>query len=81
VTKEGSNEFSFRVNGHKHVFQAASAAERSNWILAIETKATEGKGLKEGIVGSESYKKHFERYSMLLMFQAHYCCTPRKPLG
>jgi hypothetical protein len=41
VTKEGSNDFSFRLNGHKHVFQAASTAEQSSWIVAIETKATE----------------------------------------
>lgn len=68
MTKEGSNDFSFKVNGHKHVFQAASTAERSSWIAAIEAKAAEGKGLKEGILGSEGYKKHFERYSTSIFF-------------
>ncbi|KAF7508708.1 hypothetical protein GJ744_008955 [Endocarpon pusillum] len=65
VTKEGSNDFSFKLNGHKHVFQAASTAERSSWIAAIEAKAAEGRGLKEGILGSEGYKKHFEKYNKL----------------
>ncbi|ERF73484.1 hypothetical protein EPUS_04107 [Endocarpon pusillum Z07020] len=65
VTKEGSNDFSFKLNGHKHVFQAASPAERSSWIAAIEAKAAEGKGLKEGILGSEGYQKHFEKYNKL----------------
>jgi hypothetical protein len=68
VTKEGSNDFSFRLNGHKHVFQAASTAEQSSWIVAIETKATEAKGLKEGLIGSEGYKKHIERFSTFVLF-------------
>ena len=63
MTKEGSNDFSFRINGHKHVFQAASTGERSSWIVAIETKATEAKALKEGVLGSDGYKKHIEKYS------------------
>jgi len=72
VTKEGSNDFSFKVNGHRHVFQATSTAERSSWIAAIETKATEAKGLKEGVVGGEGYKKHLERYSTSIVFHLVY---------
>ena len=67
VTKDSSNEFSFKINGHKHVFQAASHAERDSWIAAIEAKTAEGKGLKEGIVGSEGFKKHTEKYSTLAL--------------
>jgi Pleckstrin homology domain len=72
VTKEGSNDFSFHLNGHKHVFQAASTAERASWIVAIETQATEAKGMKEGVVGSDGYKNHIERYSMSLSFLKSY---------
>jgi Pleckstrin homology domain len=64
VTKDSSNDFSFKINGHKHVFQATSHAERDSWIAAIEAKTAEGKGLKEGIVGSEGFKKHVEKYGM-----------------
>jgi Pleckstrin homology domain len=67
VTKDSSNDFSFKINGHKHTFQAASNAERDSWIAAIETKTTEGKGLKEGVVGSEGFKKHIEKYSMSVL--------------
>ena len=65
MTKEGFNEFSFRLNGHKHVFQANSTAECSSWTTAIETKAAEAKALKEGLISSDGYKEHVERYSML----------------
>lgn len=65
VTKEGSNEFSFKLNGHKHVFQAASTTERSSWIAAIETNAAQAQQLKEVVVGGEVYKRHFERYNKL----------------
>jgi Pleckstrin homology domain len=64
VTKDSSNDFSFKINGHKHVFQATSHAERDSWITAIEAKTAEGKGLKEGVVGSEGFKKHIEKYRM-----------------
>lgn len=77
MTKEGSNDFSFRINGHKHVFQAASTAERSAWIVAIETKATEAKTMKESVVGGEGYKKNFERFSTLFLF--HHTCPTKDP--
>lgn len=63
VTLEGSNEFSFKLHGHKHIFQAASTTERASWIAAIEAKSTEAKALKEGIVASEGYKSHIDKYS------------------
>ncbi|KAJ5871698.1 uncharacterized protein N7529_004051 [Penicillium soppii] len=61
VTKEGSNEFLFKVAGHKHTFQASSAAERDSWVAAIESKATEAKAEKEAIVSSEGYKAELEK--------------------
>jgi Pleckstrin homology domain len=77
VTKEGFNEFSFRLNGHKHVFQATSAAECSSWTATIETKATEAKALKEGLVSSDGYKKHIEHYSVLFPDMI-VTCTPQE---
>ncbi|KAJ5476411.1 hypothetical protein N7475_002140 [Penicillium sp. IBT 31633x] len=61
VTKEGHNEFQFKVGGHKHTFQASSAAERDSWVLAIETQATEAKAEKETITSSEGYKAELEK--------------------
>ncbi len=78
VTKEGTNDFSFKINGHKHVFQAASTAERSSWIAAVEARATVGRELRENILGSEGYKKHFERYSTSI-FPSNPCSSSIYP--
>ncbi|KAE8354085.1 Pleckstrin homology domain-containing protein [Aspergillus coremiiformis] len=61
VTKEGSSEFLFKVNGHKHTFQAASAAERDSWVVAIEAKIAEAKVEKETVTSSEGYKAELEK--------------------
>lgn len=61
VTKEGSNEFMFKVGGHKHTFQAGNAAERDSWVVAIEAKAAEAKAEKDNITTSEGYKAELEK--------------------
>ncbi|KAJ5972225.1 uncharacterized protein N7479_002143 [Penicillium vulpinum] len=61
VTKEGTNEFLFKLAGHKHTFQASSAAERDSWVVAIEAQSTEAKAEKETIISSEGYKAEFEK--------------------
>ncbi|PYH42093.1 uncharacterized protein BP01DRAFT_304088 [Aspergillus saccharolyticus JOP 1030-1] len=61
VAKEGASEFHFKVNGHKHTFQATSSTERDSWVLALETKAAEAKAEKETIVASEGYKAELEK--------------------
>ncbi|KAL5045274.1 Pleckstrin homology domain-containing protein [Aspergillus fruticulosus] len=63
VTKEGSNEFLFKLNGHKHTFQASSTAERDSWIAALEAKSTEAKAEKDTITSSEGYKAELEKLS------------------
>ncbi|GAQ08369.1 hypothetical protein ALT_5690 [Aspergillus lentulus] len=61
LAKEGANEFLFKVNGQKHTFQAANAAERDSWFVALEAKAAEAKAEKETIVASEGYKAELEK--------------------
>ncbi|GIK03123.1 hypothetical protein Aspvir_007192 [Aspergillus viridinutans] len=61
LAKEGTNEFLFKVNGQKHTFQAANAAERDSWFVALEAKAAEAKAEKETIVASEGYKAELEK--------------------
>ncbi|CBF75636.1 hypothetical protein AN3674.2 [Aspergillus nidulans FGSC A4] len=63
VTKEGSNEFLFKLNGHKHTFQASTTAERDSWIAALEAKSTEAKAEKDTITSSEGYKAELEKLS------------------
>ncbi|KAJ5168310.1 uncharacterized protein N7482_003904 [Penicillium canariense] len=61
VTKEGSNEFQFKIAGQKHTFQAPSAAERDSWVVAIEAKSAEAKAEKETITSGEGYKAELEK--------------------
>ncbi|KAF4214924.1 hypothetical protein CNMCM8980_008847 [Aspergillus fumigatiaffinis] len=61
LAKDGANEFLFKVNGQKHTFQAANAAERDSWFVALEAKAAEAKAEKETIVASEGYKAELEK--------------------
>ena len=65
MTKVDFNDFSFKLHGHKHTFQAQSRAERDAWIAAIEAKATEAKGAREGIVSSAGYKSSLEKIGRL----------------
>lgn len=69
VTKEGSSEFLFKVNGHKHTFQAANATERDSWVAAIDAKAAEAKAEKEAITSSEGYKAELEKLSKFGLFK------------
>lgn len=63
LAKEGSSELIFKVNGHKHTFQAAHAAERDSWYAALEAKAAEATAEKEAVTSSEGYKAELERLS------------------
>ena len=58
ITKEGLNEFYFKLHGHKHTFQSATSTERDGWLTAVETKASEAKANRSEVVNSEGYKSH-----------------------
>ncbi|KAF2842193.1 hypothetical protein M501DRAFT_396741 [Patellaria atrata CBS 101060] len=61
VQKEGTTEFSFKIAGHKHSFQAVSSPERNGWLLAVEKVVEEAKTAREEIVNSEGYKATIEK--------------------
>lgn len=61
MSKGDFNDFTFKLNGHKHGFQAPTKVERDGWLVAIETKSKEAKGSREALVGSEGYKSQFEQ--------------------
>ncbi|KAL9029797.1 MAG: hypothetical protein Q9196_001997 [Gyalolechia fulgens] len=63
VAKAGPTEFSFKYHNHKHAFQATSATERDGWIVALETRHSEAKTTREGVVGSEGYKSSMEKFA------------------
>ncbi|BDD58496.1 hypothetical protein MAP00_003770 [Monascus purpureus] len=61
LTKEGFNEFHFKVNGQKHTFQAATAKERDSWLATLRAKIEEAKAQKEAITSSEGFKTELEK--------------------
>ncbi|KAL8942734.1 MAG: hypothetical protein Q9216_001482 [Gyalolechia sp. 2 TL-2023] len=63
VAKAGPTEFSFKYHNHKHAFQAMTATERDGWVDALDTRHTEAKTEREGIVGSEGYKSSMEKFA------------------
>lgn len=63
VTEEGILDFFFHAHGQKHVFQAASQAERDSWVAAIKAKSVEAKGSVEVVTGSEKYKEQHSALS------------------
>ncbi len=67
MTKEGLDVFSFNIGAHAHKFEAANSGERDSWVVAIEKKVDEAKGLKDDITGRDSYKKNLEEYGMLTL--------------
>lgn len=62
IVTEEMTDFSFKVHGHKHVFQAASKPERDGWLKAVEAVAAEAKGAHEGITGSEGYRSQLTSF-------------------
>lgn len=63
MSKGDFNDFTFKLKGHKHGFQAPTKAERDGWLVAIDTKSNEANAIRESIVGSEGYKSQFEQLS------------------
>ena len=61
MTKEGYNEFSFKLHGHKHTFEAPTHAERDGWLVAVDKQITEAKASREGVIGSDGYKHYMEK--------------------
>lgn len=61
MTKEGSNEFLFKLNGQKHVFQASGVTERDSWIAAIEAQVLVATSEKETVTSGEGYKAELEK--------------------
>lgn len=64
VTKGDLNDFTFKLNGHKHGFQAPTKAERDGWLVAIESRLADAKASRDEIVGSEGYKSRIEQLGM-----------------
>lgn len=61
MAKHDLNDFSFKINGQKHTFSAPTRDERDGWLVALETRSTEAKEAREGLIASEGYKTQHEK--------------------
>lgn len=63
IKEAGTNEFSFKLGGHKHKFDAPNGGERDSWLAAVKKIAEEAKAKKEEILASDSYKATIAKFS------------------
>ena len=66
MVKEGVADFSFKLYGHKHTFQANSGPERDSWIVAVESKSADAKASLDEIKNSEGYKSSKKSFGELM---------------
>lgn len=62
------SEFTFKLNNHKHKFDAQTGAERDSWLASVKKIAEEAKAKKEEILGSEGYKEALAKLSECFSF-------------
>ena len=66
MAKEGVADFSFKLHGHKHTFQASNGPERDSWIVAVEAKAVDAKASLDEIKNTEGYKSSKKTFGELM---------------
>ncbi|EDU40129.1 PH 6 domain containing protein [Pyrenophora tritici-repentis] len=80
LAKDGAVAFAFKVSGHKHAFEAQTAAERDGWFVAIERAITEAKASKDGIETSDAYKEAKEKISKPAALAGATSSAPKKSM-
>lgn len=76
MSKEGTVDFSFKLHGHKHTFQASTPAERDGWYVAIEKAIEEAKAGKEGVTSSPEYKDAMGKLSKCIFVMRRVVVEP-----
>jgi hypothetical protein len=72
IKAAGTSEFTFKLHGHKHKFDAQTGADRDGWLEAVKKIAEEAKAKKDEIVSSEGYKEALAKLSMSLLSFVHF---------
>jgi len=63
LTKDGTVAFFFKLQGHKHAFEAQTLPERNSWFVAFEEAIKDAKAKTEEIVATETYKEQLTKLS------------------
>jgi hypothetical protein len=80
LAKDGAVAFAFKISGHKHTFEATTAAERDGWFVAVEKAITEAKASKDTIESSEGYKEHKEKIGKPTALAGATSSAPKKSM-
>lgn len=82
IAKGDFNDFSVKLHGKNHTFQALNKNERDAWIVSLEPRIADAKAHRETLMATPGYKSALEKYStpdhcltqssvtMLTVFQA-----------
>ncbi|CAN9481607.1 unnamed protein product [Alternaria alternata] len=80
LAKDGAVAFAFKISGHKHTFEATTAAERDGWFVAVEKAITEAKASKDTIELSEGYKENKEKIGKPTALAGATSSAPKKSM-
>jgi hypothetical protein len=80
LAKDGAVAFAFKISGHKHTFEATTAAERDGWFVAVEKAITEAKASKDTIESSEGYKENKEKIGRPTALAGATSSAPKKSM-
>ncbi|CAN9169264.1 unnamed protein product [Alternaria alternata] len=80
LAKDGAVAFAFKISGHKHTFEATTAAERDGWFVAVEKAITEAKASKDTIESSEGYKENKEKIGKPTALAGATSSAPKKSM-
>ena len=57
------NDFSLKLHGKNHTFQATNKSERDGWIVALQPQMADAKANRELMLATPGYKNALEKYS------------------
>ena len=63
LAKGDFNDFSVKLHGKNHTFQATNKNERDGWLVALEPQMADAKANREKLIATPGYKSALDKYS------------------
>lgn len=57
------NDFSVKLHGKNHTFQALNKSERDGWIVSLTPLMADSKAHHDTLIATPGYKSALDRYS------------------
>ena len=65
MQKGDFNDFSVKLHGKNHTFQALNKNERDGWVVTLTPLMADAKAHREMLLATPGYKSALDRYSRL----------------